>query len=520
MLQLMPMLHEQPPRSLRRISQPVSETLARSLGVRVVLIGFLAPGSSWLTVVSMAGPGRAAAAGMRLSRREDLPDGRGAVGSALRTGQPQEWLLDEPRSAERGPWLRRMGAAGGLAIPAAGPDGTTLLLCVMFDAPSRPHRQAWPLLQHLTGLMARHLEVDASLAREARRERYRQAWLAMQQRLPGARSQREVLGVAADCLLEHTDVVAAEVFVPEPGGRMRRVHIPGRADEPGARALTGGVARDAAAGQLHLLAWNSGRPQFVQRPPDDDPMASLWCEGPLANVGLVAGWPLAPAGTKRRLGVARITVRDPDASDALLHGLLLDMAARIGTELERVHGVEQAPPRLPGDTLTGLPGRDSLLRCLGKASGAGEAGCADLVLCLLDLDDFHAVNERWGRALGDSLLYAFGERLRVAMPQAHCVARVGADEFAVLLGCARGDASVAQLARRMRDAMRTPAQPGLAPGDPRAALGFCMGLVRAQDGGESAERWLQRAYAALRQARCLRAEQDVTWALWDRRLDG
>ena len=39
LLQLMPILHEQPPRSLRGIAQPVSETLARELGVRVVLIG-------------------------------------------------------------------------------------------------------------------------------------------------------------------------------------------------------------------------------------------------------------------------------------------------------------------------------------------------------------------------------------------------------------------------------------------------------------------------------------------------
>ena len=520
LLQLMPILHEQPPRSLRGIAQPVSETLARELGVRVVLIGFLAPGSSWLRVVAMAGPGHAAAAGMRLSRREDLPDGRGAVGSALRSGQAEEWLLDEPRSAEREPWLRRMGAVGGLAIPAAGPDGMTLLLGVMFDAPSRPPRRAWPLLQHLIGLMARHLEVDASLARDARRERYRQAWLAMQQRLPGARSQREVLGVAADCLLEHTDVVAAEVFVPEPGGGMRRVHIPGRADEPGARTLTGGVARDTAAGQVHLLAWSSGRPQFVQRPTDDDSMASRWRDGPLANVGLVAGWPLAPAGATRRLGVARITVRDPQGPDALLHDLLLDMAGRIAKRLERVNGAEQALPRSPADALTGLPGRDALLRCLRQASGPSEPGCADLVLCLLDIDDFHAVNERWGRALGDSLLHAFGERLRVGMPQALCVARVGGDEFAVLLGCARGDASVALLAARMQDAMRTPAQPGFAQGDSRGELGFRMGVVRIADASASAEQWLRRAYAALRQAQCLRTAQGANWAMWDRRLDG
>ena len=520
LLQLMPILHEQPPRSLRGIAQPVSETLARELGVRVVLIGFLAPGSSWLRVVAMAGPGHAAAAGMRLSRREDLPDGRGAVGSALRSGQAEEWLLDEPRSAEREPWLRRMGAVGGLAIPAAGPDGMTLLLGVMFDAPSRPPRRAWPLLQHLIGLMARHLEVDASLARDARRERYRQAWLAMQQRLPGARSQREVLGVAADCLLEHTDVVAAEVFVPEPGGGMRRVHIPGRADEPGARTLTGGVARDTAAGQVHLLAWSSGRPQFVQRPTDDASMASRWRDGPLANVGLVAGWPLAPAGATRRLGVARITVRDPQGPDALLHDLLLDMAGRIAKRLERVNGAEQALPRSPADALTGLPGRDALLRCLGQASGPSEPGCADLVLCLLDIDDFHAVNERWGRALGDSVLHAFGERLRVGMPQALCVARVGGDEFAVLLGCARGDASVALLAARMQDAMRTPAQPGFAQGDSRGELGFRMGVVRIADASASAEQWLRRAYAALRQAQCLRTAQGANWAMWDRRLDG
>lgn len=54
-------------------------------------------------------------------------------------------------------------------------------------------------------------------------------------------------------------------------------------------------------------------------------------------------------------------------------------------------------------------------------------------LLLFDLDGFKQINDFWGHAAGDACLVAFGKRVRQAFPLAHLIARIGGDEFAVLL---------------------------------------------------------------------------------------
>lgn len=85
------------------------------------------------------------------------------------------------------------------------------------------------------------------------------------------------------------------------------------------------------------------------------------------------------------------------------------------------------------DALTGLPNRRAFEDQLAREIEHCQRHDRHLVLALLDLDDFRAANERYGIDVGDALLTALANRIRHLFKESVLVARVGGDEFAVLL---------------------------------------------------------------------------------------
>ena len=81
------------------------------------------------------------------------------------------------------------------------------------------------------------------------------------------------------------------------------------------------------------------------------------------------------------------------------------------------------------DPMTGLSNRRELMRSLEDAIAARKGG----VVLLLDLDHFKRVNDLHGHLAGDELLRFVGEVLMKAAPSSACCARIGGDEFAVML---------------------------------------------------------------------------------------
>jgi diguanylate cyclase (GGDEF)-like protein/PAS domain S-box-containing protein len=109
------------------------------------------------------------------------------------------------------------------------------------------------------------------------------------------------------------------------------------------------------------------------------------------------------------------------------------------------------------DTLTGLANRAALHDELRSAMHRARVHETEIALLKIDLDDFRRVNDRWGVQAGDALLRVAADRLRSVIRPQDVLARVGGDEFALLLKdlpSGEGDRVARELAARILAAVR------------------------------------------------------------------
>ncbi|WP_315140511.1 GGDEF domain-containing protein [Achromobacter marplatensis] len=85
------------------------------------------------------------------------------------------------------------------------------------------------------------------------------------------------------------------------------------------------------------------------------------------------------------------------------------------------------------DSLTGLLNRHGLFLALDQAVAEARPGHREFAVLYLDLDGFKAVNDTHGHAAGDALLKQVSERLSALMPDGAVAARIGGDEFVLLI---------------------------------------------------------------------------------------
>jgi diguanylate cyclase (GGDEF)-like protein/PAS domain S-box-containing protein len=176
--------------------------------------------------------------------------------------------------------------------------------------------------------------------------------------------------------------------------------------------------------------------------------------------------------------------------EADLHGYVLttrDITGRKALEGQLTHQAFH-------DSLTGLPNRALFLDRLRQAMQRRGRVDSPVVVLLLDLDDFKDVNDSLGHGTGDELLRSVAARLREFSRQYDTVARIGGDEFAILVDDITDSTQAAGVAERLLDTLRPPITLQGQQLNARASVGVAL---TNPDRAENAEDILRNADVAM-----------------------
>jgi len=147
------------------------------------------------------------------------------------------------------------------------------------------------------------------------------------------------------------------------------------------------------------------------------------------------------------------------------------------------------------DTLTGLLNRRALYPLLLREAHRLRRGGEGYALLMIDIDHFKRVNDNHGHAAGDAALVSIAQILRGVGRELDQVARLGGEEFCLLLPGTDRDGAL-HLGQRVRDAVAQAAWHGL-----QHPLTVSVGVAAALDADEAPDSVMARADAALYRAK-------------------
>jgi len=190
------------------------------------------------------------------------------------------------------------------------------------------------------------------------------------------------------------------------------------------------------------------------------------------------------------------------AADYLLKSLLdaqaLERCVRYARERKRVE--QRLARQSQHDPLTDLPNRFLFRDRLERAIERSARTAGKMALLHIDLDGFRRVNESFGHSAGDQLVQLMAQRLAPCVRKTDSVARVGGDEFTVVLEDIRGLPDVVAVANKIVDAM---SQPYMID-DTALVLATSIGIAVFPEAGSKADTLMRNADLARLKAKQLR----------------
>lgn len=149
------------------------------------------------------------------------------------------------------------------------------------------------------------------------------------------------------------------------------------------------------------------------------------------------------------------------------------------------------------DSLTGLHNRRFFLDRLDHALAHAKRVDGQLALLFIDLDNFKTINDELGHAAGDFVLRTLAQRLKHVVREVDTVARIGGDEFVVLLDEINDVDGLSVVAHKVLDALAQPVHRG----ERELVLGASIGASRYPVNGETATELIAAADQAMYRAK-------------------
>ena len=147
------------------------------------------------------------------------------------------------------------------------------------------------------------------------------------------------------------------------------------------------------------------------------------------------------------------------ARDKMRIGVARDITAQRALEHERESLIKRLEHMALTDSLTNLPNRALFYDRVRTAQARAERDGGGLGVLYIDLDKFKYINDQYGHAAGDELLKAVANRIQSAIRNTDTAARIGGDEFVVLVDASHTrhlDRAIDKVVNKIQAALRTP----------------------------------------------------------------
>ena len=210
----------------------------------------------------------------------------------------------------------------------------------------------------------------------------------------------------------------------------------------------------------------------------------------------VGCFPVTVAG--RPEAVLALFAGESNAFDDEEAQLLLELARNISFSVDHMEKHERLNYLAYYDELTGLANRALFLERVAQYQRSAISGGHKLALFLIDLERFKNINDSLGRPAGDALLKLVADWLTRNLDDANLVARVGADQFAVVLPQVIQDGDVTRL---LETTVKALPKQLFRLNDAEFRISAKVGIALFPDDGANADALFRNAEAALRNAK-------------------
>lgn len=200
-------------------------------------------------------------------------------------------------------------------------------------------------------------------------------------------------------------------------------------------------------------------------------------------------------GRQVPVSIRSTAILDAEGVVAGLHMAVMDISSHKDAEMELRRARDHLQHLAHHDPLTALPNRSLFADRLRQALMRAQRRMSCVALLFIDIDRFKFINDSLGHQVGDQFLCEIARRIRASVRAVDTVARIGGDEFTVILERIDHRGQAEEVARKILDALRLPV--ALGSQGHRVPVSSSIGIAMYPEDGTSGEELFLHADTAM-----------------------